>query len=859
MSTARVQQEFISAIFEDNSERDILLQSQQVESDALVSILNGLEQHTNVLRQQVFETVRDNLDSFISLYSGCHQVHTRLDGILEQCQARNDDTTDPAQHIAESLRMLHETEQRSAQNQEEIKVLEALSNLVKDMNTCEQQLAQAPVQEVTRRWLAVDQALAQQQEWGSQTVTCLLNEKNAQLKEKLIETLKERLTSAIVYKQEPRSMQVYPTGKETQLLDIFECFSMLDILSGEMATVKRSMMKNIVAPFFEHCDNAQVTVQGNTLSLDHAHQGTNNYDIACVTIQNVDRVLKFISTQCFGGHQVDAKMVRLFGNLILPEIFQQLISRAIAPAVPSTAAELSNFDCVADAARVLEANCIQQYGFFDSSEPSSIIIYVENIDTHFANKRRDKVLLEGRRVMLRKLYEVEDVADLDPKTNMPQRYQITQTPQLLSLLLIDTAKEAAILQQSHPVSASKLLDVIFDLLDLFRAIMPQFHRSQFLSSPQSSLVFRNDCYWLANTLTMRLLETVDSNKKNDLKDSVLNVRILGESWFELAMAQWVRVLQDALNKTGKFVGIAENRQLQQTCDAAIEQVIDQIRSYAVTLRPVISERVYFDLVSRVVDSVLTRLLGDIEDLSDIGAEDSHLIAQSLNSLIQVVDVFDTNDQPATEPVVMNRVPSWRKFWHMKDMLEMNLRDIMDLYRRGELYMFEKKELIHLICALFADTELRASMIREIQTTNPPPPNTFHSPIVEQVPPEPVQSPPQPQQTPKTGQLKLSSLAMVQDDDDMGGDGWGWDDADENMIQEIQSAEPSPPSTTHPSPPVSQQVPAEPARSSALPQVEKPKPDQSKATPLSMVQYEDEGGDGWGWGDADEDVNWDNVH
>ncbi|KAG2218176.1 hypothetical protein INT45_003602 [Circinella minor] len=83
---------------------------------------------------------------------------------------------------------------------------------------------------------------------------------------------------------------------------------------------------------------------------------------------------------------------------------------------------------------------------------------------------------------------------------------------------------------------------------------------------------------------------------------------------------------------------------QQDCDHAIAQVIDQIRSYVVALRPVISERIYFDLVRCVVDSGLTHLLGDVEDLQDIGAEDSHLIAQSLNSLFQLVDVFDSKDR-----------------------------------------------------------------------------------------------------------------------------------------------------------------------------------------------------------------------
>ncbi|KAI9490533.1 Centromere/kinetochore Zw10-domain-containing protein [Zychaea mexicana] len=865
-NNSRIQQDFITAIFNDNADRDALLQNQHIDNRALVSTLNGLEDHTHILQQQVFETVRDNLDSFVSLYTGCHQVHERLDGILDQCQNLGGGSSiiannhEQQQKITDVLHKYQETIRRTTQNQNEIQVLERIQRLVQEMDDCEQQLLGSPttpVQDVTRQYLTIHDALSKEEEHLSkenESVTRLLREQYTQLRDKLVTTLQDKMAEAVVFAtpdpENTRTMCVYPTGtasKHPQLLDIFECFDMLDILSAEMANLKRSIMKNIVTPFFDYCSTAHISIQGNTLySQRHGqNDGEDSHaDIACAVLHNIDTMLKFISEQCFDG-LVDKTKTRLFGNLILPEIFQQLIQYAIAPAIPSSAAQLATFDSVANAVREVEHNCIQQYGFLsdDNGEPSSITVYVDNVDSHFATKRRDKVLLEGRRVMLRQLYEVEDIVDMDTKTNTLQQYQITQTPKLLSLLLIDTVKEANNLRQqgSHPVSVTGLLGVVYDLLDLYRAIMPQFHRSQFLSSPQSALVFRNDCYWLANSLTKDLVSTVQNDGTTDLSEklqgAVDNVRTLGESWFELAMAQWVRVLHKALDKTKKFVGIAENRQQQQACDEAIAQVIDQIRSYAVTLRTVISERVYFDLVSRVVDSVLTHLMGDIEDLQDIGADDSHLIAQSLNSLIQLVDVFDSSQgQPATEPQVMQRVPSWRKFWFLKDMLEMNLRDIMDHYRRGELYTFEKKELIHLICALFADTDLRASMIREIQTTSPPPPSMLSptttsssspSPSVEQhrsaSPFTPQKQQPQDEKplTPKT-----SSLAMVSQEDnnegEEGGDGWGWDDEPIIPSQHVERRE------------------------------DEKKQQQPRTTSsLSMMDHDAGAADGWGFNDDDE--------
>ncbi|KAI7848100.1 Centromere/kinetochore Zw10-domain-containing protein [Circinella umbellata] len=824
INNERIQQEFITALFNENTDRDILLQSQKIMNDdnkALIAILSGLQDHSHILRQQVFETVRDNLDNFISLYTDCHQVHEKLDDILTQCQQeqQNSMTNDQGEEeatISKTLYTYHDTVQRVTENENEIQVLEKIQQLVQEIEECEQEIRSIInnnsdsvgelMQNVTRRYLTINKTLSKQQLFddidNSSTITVshLLDEKCRQLKNVLVTTLEDKLTSTIIY-QDNSTMEVYPddntqmNGKQSYLLDIFECYDMLDILSAEMANMKRSLFKNITTPLFDHSTTTHVSIHENILTLEeegHGHDEDSNGksapEVACQMIHNIDLLLKFISEHIFNGSD---KHTRLFGNLILPEIFQQLIQQALSPAIPPTASKLATFDPVTKAVYTLEHNCIQYYHFLDinnsnnsTNEPSTIINYVNNMDTHFATKRRDKLLLKGRGVMLRRLYDVEEIVDMDKKTNKLQQYQITQTPKLLAMLLIDTVKEANSLfstpQASSSFSAYQLLNVVYDLLDLFRAIMPQFHRSQFLSSPQSALIFRNDCYWLANTLTIDLIPELNKNdinseelvtKKHVFQEAIDNVRTLGESWFELAMAQWVRVLQNALNQTGKFINIAENQQRQQDCDHAIAQVIDQIRSYAVTLRPVISERIYFDLVSRVVDSVLTHLLGDIEDLQDIGAEDSHLIAQSLNSLIQLVDVFDSKDQgPATEPMVMQRVPSWRKFWFLKDMLDMNLRDIMDHYRRGELFMFEKKELIGLICALFADTDLRASMIREIQSTDPSP--SMLSPSTSASPP-PIEQ----RQQERSATPKISLLAMVDPDqeEEETGEGWGWDD------------------------------------------------------------------------------------
>ncbi|KAI9321533.1 hypothetical protein BX666DRAFT_1850976, partial [Dichotomocladium elegans] len=430
-------------------------------------------------------------------------------------------------------------------------------------------------------------------------------------------------------------------------------------------------------------------------------------------IDEVDKMLLFFSTYFFGGD--DEKNRRLmFGNLIMPELTKMLVDKVLSAEVPTSACDLPTFDSMIDIVHRFEQKCMGEYNFIPPEEvPGILANYVDSIDEQFATKRSEKVLTEGRNVMLRRLYDVEDIE------TGAAHYQITQTPRLLFLLLSDIASEASSLQNSHPLSAKKMVETVFDLLDFYRAVLPCYHRSHYLSHPAAALTFRNDCFWLAKALKNDLVQRLDGTAALErLESAASRLETLGNTWYEVVLAQRTQVLHALLDKTGGFDGIAENRQRAKESEEAIEQVVDQIQATAPTIRDCIEETLFMKLMGSLVDTVMARLIGDIEHINDIGAEDSSLIAHALNGLLKLIDVFDRPNQSANEAFVMTLVPSWRKFWLLKDLLELNLKDIIAKFHQGELFMFDKSELIGLIRSLFAYTDLRESIIKEIQIGQP---------------------------------------------------------------------------------------------------------------------------------------------
>ncbi|KAI8977475.1 Centromere/kinetochore Zw10-domain-containing protein [Mycotypha africana] len=435
-------------------------------------------------------------------------------------------------------------------------------------------------------------------------------------------------------------------------------------------------------------------------------------------------ILSFLCNTFFedGDEQKNNEMKRIFGKLLMPDLMTMMIDESIAPAVPSNRYNLHDFEPIAKAATEFERHCEQYYGFdvITDSDVTTLRSYINNIDKHYALKRSGKILQEGRNVMVRRLYDTDKVEEQTDRHTY--KYQVTQTPQLLSVLISDTFSEAATLQaDGHLTSAKTLIEGIRDLLDMYRAIMPSFHRTHYLSSAANSLIFRNDCYWLANQLTFSILNLPEAQQQHFnqsityLKDASIYLQELGNAWYELALMRCFRTLQSVLETLDGFTGMAENMKFQKDCDHAMSKIIELVGSYAAEIQSVVDEQTLFlDILGRIVDYVLNYLIQDIESLVDIGADESHIIAQNLNRLMGLVGAFDLPGQDATENLIINLVPSWQKFWLLKDILEMNMRDIMDAFRRGKLHMFEKSEMIGLLCSLFADTELREMNIKEIQ-------------------------------------------------------------------------------------------------------------------------------------------------
>ena len=110
-------------------------------------------------------------------------------------------------------------------------------------------------------------------------------------------------------------------------------------------------------------------------------------------------------------------------------------------------------------------------------------------------------------------------------------------------------------------------------------------------------------------------------------------------------------------------------------------------------------------------------MADIEDLPDIGEEESRQLKVLCDMVSEVKDLFVQLSPEGGEPRDLTFIycPDWLKFQYMAEILESRLADVKYLWNEGELSLeFDGEEVVGLIEALFVDNSLRRGAIAEIR-------------------------------------------------------------------------------------------------------------------------------------------------
>ena len=462
---------------------------------------------------------------------------------------------------------------------------------------------------------------------------------------------------------------------------------------------------------------------------------TSALDTVTALIAALKEAIDFISQALFGNNL--GYMARM-GKFVWPRLVQGIIASVLAPAVPSSAEELTVFDDVAVAVEAFELFVLNK-GLV-ASATSELRDYVRNIDTHFAANKRRELVVMARELLLsldrntvvvafeeeRSPFhaQVKGAAPAASKKGgkggkggagvggsglivMPSCH-VSCSTQTLVAMAWQTLDEAV---GASPATARQLAAGARDLFDLFRALMPTYHASRLENDETFAALFHNDCMYLAHHCLLlsfefapKLAEATGSHVSTFV-DLVPLFRSLGESVYAAAVMRARKRVAAALGQVDGFGGTHLDDKFDAV-EGALQSVVHVLQD-AATIWAVFPRQLYLHTVGVLVEAVLSKVTSGVLTLRDIAAAESYQLVALMASLAAPLPHLFVHGGEAAPAA--KYVPALTRFSALQTFLGMDL----DAITLDAMPGFSRHEVQHLVRALFSDTPRRTAKLQQL--------------------------------------------------------------------------------------------------------------------------------------------------
>ncbi|KAK7966402.1 uncharacterized protein PG986_000679 [Apiospora aurea] len=322
----------------------------------------------------------------------------------------------------------------------------------------------------------------------------------------------------------------------------------------------------------------------------------------------------------------------------------------------------------------------------------------------------------------------------NPTTNLETRemtlkesYHISSLPEPVLDLISTILEDGALLVGSHSSPVAPAAAGLFGLptlvLAMFRAVAPYYYSLD--PSGGGNMFLYNDASYLAERLSefataWKARGDIEPRAVSMLRldNEIKSLRSFATRAYASEMSTQRTILRDLLSGAQNLL-----QQAADTSDltAQIESATGRTRAMAATWSDVLSRSAWCQAVGSLVDTIATKLVADVMDLSGIGQDEAYNIASMIAKITELDDLFIApgaakDDVPATAQYAEN----WLRLKYLSEVLQSNLPDVKFLWLESDLSLyFTVDEVVELIGLSFVDNARTREVVREI-TGNPHP-------------------------------------------------------------------------------------------------------------------------------------------
>ncbi|KAH0854718.1 hypothetical protein HID58_057752, partial [Brassica napus] len=283
----------------------------------------------------------------------------------------------------------------------------------------------------------------------------------------------------------------------TTVLEAMEVIGMLDYGLAKAADL---IFKHVITPAVTHASTFNAVEYSCKTSGDITEQTLKIEQSSDHKTEDVDgeaiysgilKVVKFIcSSLCFGN----VTWIHSFGRFTWPRISELIISKFLSKVVPEDASKLADFQKVIERTFQFET-ALKELSFISPSDSEGRLSkYAENVEVHFASRKKIEILAKARSLMLQCNFTIPRFVQAHGRLLFSSEVcMVSEAAYQLMHLVHKTLEDVCV---SSARVASEFYHAARDSILLYEAVVPVKLEKQLNGINQAAVLLHNDCLYL---------------------------------------------------------------------------------------------------------------------------------------------------------------------------------------------------------------------------------------------------------------------------------------------------------------------------------------------------------------------------
>ncbi|XP_040832898.1 centromere/kinetochore protein zw10 homolog [Ochotona curzoniae] len=454
-------------------------------------------------------------------------------------------------------------------------------------------------------------------------------------------------------------------------------------------------------------------------------------------------------------------LAEILGDIIWEDLSECLIKNCLVYSIPTNSSKLQQYEEIIQSTEEFE-KALKEMRFL-KGDTTDLLKYARNINSHFANKKCQDVIVAARNLMTSEIHntvkitpncqpnvpdlpslpedgklevqrvsetQVNELVNLEPENSLDQHSfslptcRISESVKKLMELAYQTLVEAT---TSSDQCAVQLFYSVRNIFHLFHDVVPTYHKENLQKLPQLAAIHHNNCMYIAHHLLtlghqFRLhLAPILCDGTTTFVDLVPGFRRLGTECFLAQMRAQKGELLERLSSARNFSNM-DDEENYSSASKAVRQVLHQLKRLGVVWQDVLPVNIYCKAMGTLLNTAISEIISKITTLEDISTEDGDRLYSLCKTVMDegpqvFAPLSEESKNKKYQEEVPIYVPKWMTFKELMLMLQASLQEIGDRWADGKgplAAAFSSSEVKALIRALFQNTERRAAALAKIK-------------------------------------------------------------------------------------------------------------------------------------------------